>query len=277
LRFEITHRTSYRYEAPVFLAPHLLRLRPASDSSQKLESHSLVSDPAPAGRSDNLDLDGNDVTVVWFNETTDHLDVETTSVVETLRPNPFDYLWTGPPSLPLRYADNLLQALQPYRQVETPMSVRNIALAAAGEAGNDPQAFLARLAGAIKDACHQIRRDEGEPWPPDETLAHGEGSCRDVAVLYMAAARSQGFAARFVSGYHAVDAVDEHDLHAWAEVYVPGGGWRSYDATTGFAVADAHVAIARGATPRQATPVSGTYRGRAASHLTSFVSISALD
>jgi transglutaminase-like putative cysteine protease len=277
LRIEIVHRTSYRYEAPVFLNPHLFRLRPSSDASQRLESFSLTSDPAPAGRSDNIDLDGNDVSLLWFEAVTDYLTVETTSVVETLRSNPFDFFWTGSQSLPLRYSDDLLPALQPYRGVESHLSVRNLALSVASEAGNEPQAFLAGLAAAILRACQQIRRDEGEPWPADETLARGEGSCRDVAVLYMAAARSQGFAARFVSGYHAVDAEDEHDLHAWAEVYLPGGGWRAFDATTGFAVSDAHVAIARAATPRQATPVSGSYRGRAASMLTSEVSVRRLD
>jgi transglutaminase-like putative cysteine protease len=106
----------------------------------------------------------------------------------------------------------------------------------------------------------------------------GEGSCRDLTVLYLAIARSQGFAGRFVSGYHVSPGTDgAHDLHAWPEIYVPGGGWRGFDPTTGLAVADLHVGVAVGALPQQAAPVSGTYVGDATSELETYVEISPVE
>jgi transglutaminase-like putative cysteine protease len=81
----------------------------------------------------------------------------------------------------------------------------------------------------------------------------------------MEACRFQGIPARFVSGYQA-DAPEEarHDLHAWAEVYLPGAGWRGYDPTRGLSVVDRHVALAAGPSHEQARPTEGTYRGTGA-------------
>ena len=88
----------------------------------------------------------------------------------------------------------------------------------------------------------------------------------------MAVCREMGFAARFISGYHAVEA-DQHELHAWAEVYLPGGGWRGFDPTAGIATSDRHIAIATGAEPMQAAPVSGTFRGRRSAVMETSVSV----
>jgi transglutaminase-like putative cysteine protease len=98
---------------------------------------------------------------------------------------------------------------------------------------------------------------------PGETLAGRSGACRDTAMLYVEACRSQGLAARFVSGYsmHHPPEVTEQELHAWAEVYLPGAGWRAYDPSLGLAVADGHVALAAAPDHRLAAPVSGSYRG----------------
>ncbi|HLF78566.1 MAG TPA: transglutaminase family protein [Dehalococcoidia bacterium] len=275
--FEITHRTSYRYEAPVFLLPHLLRLKPATDASQRLLSFDLTIDPAPTGRSANIDLDGTDTTLVWFDPLTEYLTVEAKSTVETLRTNPFDFLWVGEHSLPVRYAADLAPVLLPYTGKEVPVRVRELAQSVADESGRDARTFPLALTNRIHATCVQIRRDEGEPWPPEETLARQEGSCRDLSVLFMAACRSLGYAARFVSGYLAVEGENGFDLHAWPEVYLPGGGWRAYDPSTGLAVAEAHIACARAANPRHAAPISGTYRGRAASTLETELTINRLD
>ena len=103
-------------------------------------------------------------------------------------------------------------------------------------------AFLGALADEIHHGFHHVGRLEGEPTSAAETLATLTGACRDTAVLYIAACRSQGLAARFVSGYsmHHPPEVSEHELHAWAEVYLPGGGWRGFDPSLGLAVADGH-------------------------------------
>jgi transglutaminase-like putative cysteine protease len=82
-------------------------------------------------------------------------------------------------------------------------------------------------------------------------------------MLYVAACRSLGLAARFVSGYsmHHPPEVTEHELHAWAEVYLPGAGWRGYDPSLGLAVADGHLVLAAAPDHRLAAAVNGRYRG----------------
>ncbi|MEW5819268.1 MAG: transglutaminase family protein, partial [Cyanobacteriota bacterium] len=97
--------------------------------------------------------------------------------------------------------------------------------------------------------------------PPTETLKTCQGSCRDMAILFVDACRSMGMAARFVSGYQETDPCKKDaNLHAWAEVYIPGGGWRGYDPSTGLLVTDKHVIIAASSNPLNTIPVSGTFR-----------------
>src|SRR5262249_17936328 len=89
-----------------------------------------------------------------------------------------------------------------------------------------------------------------------------QGACRDLAVLFIDACRCLGIAARFVSGYQeGYGSTAKQDLHAWAEVYLPGAGWRGYDPTHGLAVADRHGAVAAAPDPLNAAPVTATYRG----------------
>jgi transglutaminase-like putative cysteine protease len=122
---------------------------------------------------------------------------------------------------------------------------------------------MMHLADTIHHGFHHVGRPDGDPQTPAETLAGRTGACRDTAMLYVEACRSLGMAARFVSGYsmHHPPEVSEHELHAWAEVYLPGGGWRGYDPSLGLAVADGHVVLAAAPDHRLAAPVSGRYRG----------------
>ena len=118
--------------------------------------------------------------------------------------------------------------------------------------------FLVLLNTAIYENFTVEIRDDGPPLPPVVTMERKQGSCRDFAVLFIAACRSVGLAARFVSGYQEgdPDMVQRH-LHAWAEVYIPGAGWRGYDPTHGLAVADkelAHCSLPRCRCRSAATP-----------------------
>ena len=117
-------------------------------------------------------------------------------------------------------------------------------------------------------------REEGTPRDPDATLSLQSGACRDLAVLFVECCRSVGLAARFVSGYAHIDDSTDHEFHAWAEVYLPGGGWRGYDPTLGLAVADRHVVVAAAAHPSDAAGISGTFRGSAVATIETAVEIS---
>jgi transglutaminase-like putative cysteine protease len=263
--FSITHTTTYSYSRAVFLEPHTVRLRPRCDGSQNLAGFELEIDPRPAGLSQHTDASGNVVAEAWFEGQTESLSVKTSSQVTTLRTHAFDYIVTDPAAeiLPLTYSEPLKNSLAPYFVPPPPSdALEKFAREVAATAAHKTLPFLAALSEKIFVTFTQIVREVGEPRAPEQTLALHEGSCRDLALLYMTACRWFGIAARFVSGYEgtAPDQKSRH-LHAWAEVYVPGGGWCGYDPSRGLAVLDRHVAVAAAAAPELAAPITGTFRG----------------
>jgi len=263
--FRIQHRLSYTYDRPVFLEPMTLRLTPRQDSSQRLLEHQLKLVDPPAGLTRVLEPDGTDAVVAWFQPERDHLTIEVDMLVETLRSNPFDWIVTHREAqhLPVAYPEADARSLVGCLQDQTDPTVCAWAQAIADRADGSATAFLSALADDIHHGFHHVGRLEGEPTSAAETLATLTGACRDTAMLFIAACRSQGLAARFVSGYsmHHPPEVSEHELHAWAEVYLPGGGWRGFDPSLGLAVADGHVVLAAAPDHHLAAPVSGRYRG----------------
>lgn len=268
MRYHIFHNTTYTYDRPVSLQPHVLRLRPRCDGCQTLRSFSLDVIPEPAGIYQVIDLEGNAVVRVWFHRSTDHLCFKVTSEVETHLTNPFEFLlepWAT--KLPIDYPASLLSDLQPYfHRYGSPATVAPAIAQLAQEihqsVAGEPVAFLSELNQCIYRNCQHMIRETGSPFPAGLTWSQKSGSCRDLSVLFMEACRSLGLAARFVSGYQEGDLNQEkRDLHAWVEVYLPGAGWRGYDPTNGLAVADRHVTLVASALPCNAAPVSGSFRG----------------
>ncbi len=284
----IRHHLRYVYGRPVFLEPMTLRLTPKQDCCQQLLFHSLRLEAEPAGRSSIQEADGSGALVCWFTEERDQLDITMEARVRTLRTNPFDWIITFAPAqrLPARYPAAEASALAAYLIPPRGASLQaqlglgpgagegSVAAWAAGSVAawaaeqaaavdQDTAAFLIQLADRIHHDFQHVGRFEGEPMAPEQTLAGRSGACRDTAMLFVAACRSQGLAARFVSGYsiHHPPEVSEHELHAWAEVYLPGAGWRGYDPSLGLAVADGHLVLATAPDHRLAAPVTGTYRG----------------
>ena len=262
----MVHSTVYRYEKPVHPEPHTFRLRPREDAAQHLVRFALEISPSPAGMSECLDQDGNVVTEAWFSGPLTELAVRSSFEVGTRRQNPFDFLPHGPAAA---YPEPLRSALAPYLEAGNPAGpVSGFARAIAEREGRDTMPFLTALNERLFETFHHVTRDDGPAHPPEITLCERQGTCRDLAVLFCSACRSMGIAARFVSGYEREAALqDRADMHAWAEVYLQGGGWRGYDPSQGLAVATAHVAVAAAADPRLAAPISGLYRGDARSEM----------
>jgi len=264
MRISVVHSTVYRYDSPIYLEPHTFRLRPREDGCQRLEQYALQISPAPAGQTQCLDHDGNVIIQAWFSGLTQELALNTAFQIETLRDNPFDFL----PSpldrqLPMQYPDPFRAPLASYVAATPDGPVRAFAESLAEECGWQTMPFLSALNLRLNQTTRQVVRHEGAPLSPEETLCAREGSCRDLAVLFCAACHALGIAARFVSGYERDSALeDEGDLHAWAEVYLQGGGWRGYDPSRGLAVGTSHVPVAAAANPLLAAPVTGTFRGQ---------------
>src|SRR4051794_29765930 len=114
--FHIKHTTRYSYSRMVFCEPFTIRLRPREDFAQRLVRYQLSIEPEPPGRCDSLVLDGITATQCWFNQPTCSLTIRATSVVETRRSNPFDFLLeNGAMTLPVQYRPETCAALLPYR------------------------------------------------------------------------------------------------------------------------------------------------------------------
>ena len=266
--FHITHLTRYTYSRRVQLGPHTLRVRPRADGTLRLIRFELQVDPKPRGLPECLDLDGNAIAEPWFADLTSSLTVATTMEVETLRANPFDFLVeAGCRRLPMQLPEDARPLAAAYAAgARGSGPVAELAAATAREAETEVMPFVTRLALRIHSLCTPAVREEGEPQPAEETLARRSGSCRDVAVLFIAACREQGVPARFVTGYHDDGrGRGRNQLHAWCEVYIPGGGWRGFDPSLGLAVAEEHVPLAASAGPRGAAPITGTFLGSEAS------------
>jgi transglutaminase-like putative cysteine protease len=261
--FEIHHTTRYTYPAPVALDPHVFRLRPRSDGTQNLLEYQFHLEPNPVGISHLVDVDGHAAVEAWFAGTTDHLTITSRSVVRTFRDNPFDFLYTDPATLvlPMQYPESLRIPLLPYlRRPQVADSVVTWAHTVATEANHRTDQFTLLLTQRIAEMIRHVVRLTGPPMDPAKLLSVREGACRDTAVLFVTACRLMGIASRFVSGYTPPSPTADSAMHAWAEVFIPGAGWRGYDPSVGLAVTNQHVAVAAAADPSQASPVTGSFR-----------------
>ncbi|AUX39176.1 IMP dehydrogenase [Sorangium cellulosum] len=276
MRLLIQHWTHYSYPRPASLGPHLIRLRPATHAKAKIESYSLKIDPPLAVRWQQ-DPYGNHIARVLLQpgERVPHFDILVELAVDIRPVNPFDfYLDERAEKVPFEYPAELKQDLIPFLDSADPALSRGPLLdefLAGLPRDGDTVSLLIALNAAVNRRIKYVIREEAGIWTPEETLAQGRGSCRDSAVLLIAALRSRGLAARFVSGY-LVQLTDEGmipdqprgvsrdvvDLHAWAEVYLPGAGWIGLDATSGLLCGEGHIPLACTASPALAAPVEGT-------------------
>lgn len=276
MRVLLQHLTRYGYPEPAMLGPHVVRLKPARHAKAKIESHALrVEQPHRVHW--QHDPWGNDVARLTFleDEGLRQLDllVELTVDVEPI--NPFDfYVEPGCATLPFRYPDDLARELSPFFAVDDAAFAggpRFAAFVAALPREIGTVDLLVELNRRVKEQVRYVIREEPGTFTPEQTLAEARGSCRDSAALLVAALRAVGLAARFVSGYlvQLADdgmlpdqprgvARDVVDLHAWAEVYLPGAGWVGLDGTSGLLCGEGHIPLACTATPALAAPVDGT-------------------
>ena len=270
MRLKIHHRTIYRYRQPVLLGAHRLMLRPRESRDLRLRSNDVVLTPA-ARVNWAHDVYGNAVATATFQTMTDNLVIESTAEIQldTAAWPIFD-IAASAIFYPFRYSEDDwidLGALTIPQYQDPAGQLRDWARAFIRGNPTDTLSLLKNLgAGVSKSIRYQSRDDEGTQ-APIETLDRGWGSCRDFAVLFVEAARSLGFGARIVSGYlynpaqTMVGSAGSGSTHAWAEVYVPGAGWITFDPTNrsvgGFNLIP--VAVARDI--RQAIPVAGSFVG----------------
>jgi transglutaminase-like putative cysteine protease len=274
-RYEILHRTYYNFSAAVQLGPHSLRLRPREGHELRVESASVRTTP-PSSLRWSRDVEDNSVAVATFESPASQLLIESHVIVQQYNETPFDFLVADHAvSYPFAYAPEDAAVLSPYMTGAVRSANDQATLAswvsAQLPAGEPIQTFalLQRLNTRIQQSLSYRVREEPGVQTPAETLALGTGSCRDWALLFIEAARGCGLAARFVSGYlnSPPSSANYGATHAWAEVFLPGAGWKGFDPTTGLVAGSDHIAVAVARLPEAVPPVEGSFIGLPGSSL----------
>lgn len=273
IRVAVRHKTTYSYDRPVSLSPHIFRLRPAVHSRTAIEAYSFKLKPADHFINWQQDPFGNYQARVVFPEKTKSMEIEVEVIANLQVINPFDFFVEEyAEEYPFTYSPILAKELAPYlehrddgfllkkwvdRYVDSSRKTRIVD-------------FLVALNQQLnKDIAYTTRMEPGVQ-TPDETLTRALGSCRDSAWLLVHVLRHAGLAARFVSGYLVQLKTDEKsldgpsgpekdftDLHAWTEVYVPGAGWIGLDPTSGLFAGEGHIPLSCTADYASAAPVVG--------------------
>ncbi len=270
----IEHRTTYRFDRSVQIHPHIMRLRPAPHCRTPILAYSLRVTPSEHFINWQQDPFGNFMARLVFPEPVKLLDVTVGLIADLTVINPFDFfVEESAKAFPFDYEPQLAADLEPYLRIAGELAPKLqgwLSGVHRPDAGTPIADFLVGLNRRLyQDVEYSIRMEPGVQ-SPEETLTRGIGSCRDSGWLLVEALRHLGLASRFVSGYlvqltsdqpslSGADgpSADFTDLHAWAEVYIPGAGWIGLDPTSGLIAGEGHIPLACTPHPSTAAPISG--------------------
>jgi uncharacterized protein (DUF2126 family)/transglutaminase-like putative cysteine protease len=279
IRVALHHKTQYVYDEPASFGPHIVRLRPAPHCRTPILSYSLKIEPANHYLNWQQDPYGNFLARIVMNEPAERLSFEVGLSAEMTVINPFDFfLEAEAESYPFYYSPDMLKDLMPFLHVSPVMDDSPLAeyMRRIDRTRRKTNDFLVELNQKLQQEIGYVIRLEPGVQSCDETLEKKTGSCRDSAWLMVNILRRLGLAARFVSGYliqlkadvKSLDGpsgteVDFTDLHAWAEVFLPGAGWIGLDPTSGLFCGEGHIPLACTPEPISAAPITGTSTRRA--------------
>lgn len=268
----IRHTTHYQFDRPVILSPHVVRLRPAPHCRTPVLAYSLKINPEKHFLNWQQDPFGNYLARLVFPEMARELLVDVEVIVDLAPIDPFDFfLEENALEWPFSYDADLKRELAPYLEIGESGPLLLAYAEAISRTKRSTIDFLVSLNQQLCASVEYTIRMEAGVQSGEETLGKALGSCRDSAWLLVEVLRHLGLAARFVSGYLVQLAVDElpiegpsgssqdfTDLHAWAEVYIPGAGWIGLDPTSGQFASEGHIPLACAPWPNTAAPIVGS-------------------
>jgi len=269
MKLLIRHRTTYQYAEPVSFGPHSIMVRPREGHDVHIESSVLEISPAHTLRWVR-DVNGNSIAKIDFTRMAQQLSFYSEVVLQQYDFNPLDFILDERAvSYPFVYDPESLPDLTAFTALLFPKDAAALQgwLSRFWKPGDrmGTIALLQNINGYISNTFQYQRRDEAGVQTPAETLEKNSGSCRDFATLLVETCHCLGLAARFVSGYMQLDATEAGgaSTHAWAEVYLPGAGWKGFDPTSGIMTGAQHVTVAVSRSPDQAAPITGSFQGPA--------------
>ncbi|MEL7048082.1 MAG: transglutaminase family protein, partial [Pseudomonadota bacterium] len=258
LHVALTHSTKYTYDSVIGMGPQIVRLRPAPHARTPILSYSLTLSPDDTWVNWQQDPFGNFLARIVIPEKTDHFSVTVDLVADMAVINPFDFFVEESASeWPFDYDTDLRRELQPYLEADPIGPLLKQYIGDMKPFDGTTLDFVVDLNRQLNSEISYLIRMEPGVQTPEQTLRNASGSCRDSAWLLVQILRNLGLAARFVSGYliqltpdvKSLDGPtgtdkDFTDLHAWAEVYLPGAGWVGLDATSGLLAGEGHIPLA---------------------------------
>jgi len=272
-RVALFHHTAYRYDRPVALSPHEIRLKPAPHCRTPIHSYVLEVLPEEHRMHWRHDIYGNHVARCVFPGKTRELDIKVELTADVTPLNPFDFLVDpAAEKFPFVYPGQKSRDLAPFLALDPagPLFARAAARYRDLHAGASTVDLLVGLARELhRDIAYRERMDPGVQ-SIELTLGAKSGSCRDSGWLLVQLLRKLGVAARFVSGYLIELADDTRlpdagerqkdyaGLHAWAEAYLPGAGWIGLDPTSGLLAAERHIPLACATASPAAAAITGS-------------------
>lgn len=266
-QLKITHFTEYRFFDVVTLQPHRLLLRPREGPDVHIQSSSLTIFPAHQIKW-HRDVFDNAAAVVDFLEPTQTLTITSEVIIHHFDENPLDFLLEEyAVNYPFKYSLQEEIELRPFLLPVYPdeeMAIRNwLERLGVGSVQMQTYALLDMLNRVISSRFTYVSREEPGVQTPAQTLNFGAGSCRDFACLFVETCRHLGLASRFVSGYTHAPTREywSATTHAWAEVYLPGAGWKGFDPTGGEVSGGRHIPVAVARHPETISPVAGSFWG----------------
>lgn len=270
MKLEIQHFTKYHYTDSVILNPHHLFLIPQQRSYFKTERQRIQIDPKASAIHERIDMMGNTFYQTWFEGETTHLSIEVDYIIQVEPFNPYGFLFSDFIPYPFSFFEYSLHEkvfLKPFLETEKDGNLIQYVVTFI-QNRKDIVSFLFSLTESIHGSWEHLIREEENLWNPAFTFQYQKGSCRDLSWMLIHMLRNVGLAARFVSGYAFNPELSEgHELHAWAEVYLPGAGWIGLDPSLGLFADNNYIPLASGFYPEQVAPVIGTFGGNASSNM----------